>query len=258
MATRRKGHCDRDSKAPKLQRGDAVSTEAAEAQMGAPAAKTPAQLYEECVTAERDTAHLDLDPIKGVFAKYLFFDQPLFEPAPLINHASAIKKEVDLKIRRRLWQAQKYNDILEVLRRCVDRKARLFVISWWLKQEKVCEPEGILGGEELRKMARKKFWFLSQSEFEHANRVRVWLPYFKSLLKDLDDRTVAQLVRLGYQSAAVEAARGKRSAVEAACNWLAVRALGRVDATTLRNAYSRLYGPNRLRRKGCSLEKTTS
>jgi len=258
MATPRKGHSDQDLKAPELPRADAVSTEAAASGIREPQAKSPVQLYEECATAERDAAKVDLDPIKILFAKFLFFGQPMFDPAPVMNDDPVKDKEADLEIRTQLWQGRKYRDILEYLRLSANREDRLSFIAWWLKLENVCEPEYILGPEELRKKARKKFYFLSESEFENAGRVSAWLPYFERLLRDLDDRSIAELVRLGYESTAVAASRGKRSAVEAACNWLALSDDGRVGALTLRNAYSKLYGPKRLRRRGYSLEKTTS
>jgi hypothetical protein len=249
MATRKEGNSDRESNGLELQRTPAASPETFAAQQGEPAAKTPDRLYEECTAAERKAVKIDLDPIKILFAKSLFFGQALFDPAPVMTADPVKNKEADLKIRTLLWQGGKYRDILEVLRHCANRQKRLFVIARWLKQENVCEPEDIIGPEHFRKLARKNFDFLSESGFEHANRVCVWLPYFKRLLEDLKHRTNAQLVRLGYDRSAVEDARGKRSAVAAACSWLA-SGEGSADALTLRNAYSRLCGPIRRQRKG--------
>lgn len=211
--------------------------------------KTPAQLFEECSAAQGDACRFDLTPLKFALAKALLFGQPLFEPSPVVEHKpSFMNKNTYLKIRREFEQANKYRDLLNLLREC-NQKNRLFVIAWWLKQEGVCEPEDILGSEEIRKLTRKRLGFLSTSEFKNANRVRAWLPYFERLLRDLGNRSRSALVRLGYEGTAVEAARGKRSAVEAACNWLADRE-PICDALTLRNAFSKIYGPHRLRRKG--------
>jgi hypothetical protein len=232
MASRKEANSDRESTGREMPRADAVSTETVADQQGEPAAKTQGQLYEKCVAAERDAeAFPDLDPLKLLFAKSLFFGQPFFEPEP---------------------HGGKYRYILEFLRGCANREERLFRIAWWLKQENVCEPEDILGAKELRKMARKMFHSLSESEFRHAGRVSAWLPYFEPLLADLKNRGLQQLEKLGYESAAVGAARGRRSAVEAACCWLESR--GTVDALTLKNAYSKVFGPKRLQRYGYALE----
>ena len=252
----RKGNSDRQSSVPERQRVGAVLTDAAAAKIG-PQAKSPLQLYEECAGAERDSAKTNLDPIKIFIGKKLLFGQPLFDDAPTMNDRSVIDKVVDLKIRMQLWQGQKYRDILAYIRGCASQADRNYVIAWWLKLENVCEPEEFFGPEEFRKMARRKLFFLSNSEFRHAQRVFAWLPYFVSLLKDMKERTIAQLVSLGYEESCVAAARGKRSAVEAACNWRALRGDSRVDALTLRNAYSKLYGPKRFQRRGNSLKDNT-
>jgi hypothetical protein len=54
-------------------------------------------------------------------------------------------------------------------------------------------------------------------------------------------------VKLGYDERAVLAARRKRSAIPAACEWLADRgdSVSNVDALALQNSYSRVYGPKR-------------
>jgi len=214
-----------------------------------PDSKEPAQLFEACCISEHDALKFDLTVLKFELSKALLFYQPLFEDAPVIDDSSVINRETDLKIRRQLWEASKYRDLLELLRVSNTRETRLFVFAWWLKQENVCEPEDILGREEIQRLTRKRLGFLSKSEFEHADRVRVWLPYFERLLKDLKTTSRAQLVRSGYEGTAVEASCGKRSAVEAVCSWLSERS-PICDALTLRNAFSKIYGPKRLQRKG--------
>ena len=210
--------------------------------------KTAAQLYEQCLAHERTAAKLDLDKLKLIFATHFFFDQPLFEPPPVVDPESVINQQADLKIRTQLWQASKYRDILSLFRSWTRLEDRLFLLAWWLRQERVCQPEDILGIEVLRKLAKKKFGKLSGTDFEHADRVRAWLPYFERLVTDFRHKTFAQLMKLGYDEMAAQAAFEKRSAVEAACEWLACRQNSRnVDAPTLRNAYSRIYGIKRRR-----------
>jgi hypothetical protein len=207
------------------------------------------ELYRQCLAEEQNLTKQDMDKLKLMFVKGLFFDQPpFFDPPPTVDESSALNKQTDLKIRIRLWEAAKYRYILDIMRTQTKREIRLFLLAWWLKQEKVCEPEDILGIEVLRRPAKKIFHFLSPTDFHHAERVRKCLPYFERLLTDFDTHkgVVSELVKLGYDEAVVLAARKKRSAVPAACEWLAERgSVSNVDALTLQNAYSRVYGPKR-------------
>jgi hypothetical protein len=204
------------------------------------------ELYRQCLDAEQNLTKKGMDKLKLLFVKGLFFGRPLFEPPPTVDEFSAINKETDLKIRRRLWDAGKYRTILDLLRKQTKREDRLFCLAWWLHQEKVCEPEEILGIKELRRRAKKTFHFLSASDFYHAERVRKCLPYFEKLLADFvtHKRNVSKLVKLGYEEVAIRAASKKKSAIPAACEWLANRrdSVSNVDALTLQNAYSRVYG----------------
>jgi hypothetical protein len=207
----------------------------------------PAQLYQQCLRDERQVAKLDLAKLKVMLAKRLFFGQPLFESPPVVDEASAIDKKLDLRIRRQLWQASKYRQVLRLLRRWNQPEDRLFLLAWWLSQERVCEPEDILGIEVIRRMANQKFRALSAADFQHADTVRVWLPYFNKLINDYESNSVTKLVTLGYDEAAARAVARKRSAIEAASTWLADRPGSNVDVPTLRNAYSRVYGTKRRR-----------
>lgn len=210
------------------------------------------ELYEQCLAHERQWAELDLDKLKLMLAKQHFFGRYHLAPAPVMDESSAIDKDIDLKIRKRLWDADKYQDVLQLLRAARARDTRLLLLSWWLSQENVREPEEIIGIEALRRLAKKTFRCLSPNDFHHADTVRAWLPYFEKLLSDFGTRrgAVSELVRLGYDQAAVEAVGRKRSAISAACNWLAVsrNSVSVVDAPTLQNAYSRVYGGRRRRR----------
>ncbi len=209
----------------------------------------PAQLYQQCLRDERKAAKIDLTKLKVILAEVLFFGKPLFEPPPVVDEASAIDKEMDLRIRKELWQGAKYRQILSLLGRCSKREDKLFMLAWWLSQEKICKPEDVLGIEVLRRMAKTRFSGLSATDFRHADTVRVRLPYFSQLINDAVGRSVAELVKMGYAEVAAQAVAGKRSEIEAACSWLADRpGAVNVDVPTLRNAYSRIYGTVRGRR----------
>jgi hypothetical protein len=190
-----------------------------------------------------------MDKLKLMLAKGLFFDRPRLDLPPTVYESSAIDKGADLEFLTQLWDAVRYRTLLDLFRKQIKREDKLFCLAWWLYQEKVCQPEDILGNEELRRMAKKKFRFLSFSDLYHAERVRRCLPYFKKLLTD--SRTykgdVSKLVKRGYKERAILAASKKRSAVPAACDWLAGcdDSGSKVDALTLQNAYSRVYGPKR-------------
>lgn len=206
--------------------------------------------YRQCLAAgEKNLTKEDMDKLKLIFARNLFFDQPLFNPPPMVDESSEINKEVDLKIRRQFWEARKYRDILDLVRMQTKREDRLLFLAWWLKQEKVCEPEDIVGIEVLRRLAKKTFRFLSASDSYHAERVRKCLPYFEKLRTDFGTYKgdVSKLVKLGYNEVAIRAVSKKRSAIPAACEWLANRSnlVSNVGALTLQNAYSRVYGPKR-------------
>ena len=162
------------------------------------------ELYCQCLAAEQNSTKQDLGKLKLIFARGYLFGRPLFEPPPAIDECSAINKEIDLKIRRQLWEARKYRDILEVLRTQTKLEGRLFLLAWWLRQEKVCEPEDIIGIEVLRRLAKKLFRWLSKTDFHHAETVRAWIPYFDRLIRE--SRMVkdsSKLVKQGYDEKAV-------------------------------------------------------
>ncbi len=198
------------------------------------------ELYQRCLAEEQKSTQLDLDKLKLILVKGLFFDRPLFEPPPTVDESSAINKETDLKIRRQLWEARKYRLIKELVRTKTRRKERLFILAWWLNQEEICKPEDIIGVEELGRRAKKLFPCFSTADFHHADAVRAWIPYFDRLIPE--SRVVkdsSKLMKQGYDEKAVWAALKKRSSIAAACEFLASRSGA---GATLANAYSRLYG----------------
>lgn len=102
------------------------------------------ELYRQCLAPEQNLTKESMGKLKLLLAKGLFFDRPLFDPPPTVDKSSALKKEVDLKIRTQLWEAGKYRGVLDLVRKQTTRKGRLFWLACWLYQEKVCEPEDII------------------------------------------------------------------------------------------------------------------
>lgn len=199
------------------------------------------ELYRRCLAEEQKSTQLDMDKLKLILVKGLFFDRPLFEPPPTVDESSAINKETDLKIRRQLWEAGKYRLIRDFMGAQSTREGRLFMLAWWLNQEKICKPEDIIGIEELRRTAKRLFRCFSTADFHQADAVRAWIPYFDRLIKESRvAKDSSKLVKQGYDEKAVWAAWKKRSPIAAACEWLASR--WGVDGATLANAYSRIYG----------------
>jgi hypothetical protein len=199
------------------------------------------ELYQQCLAKQQNWMKLDLGKLKLIFAKEFLFGRPLFSPLSVADKVSVINRRIDLEIRNQLWEAGKYRDILQALRAQTKQEGRLFVLAWWLSQEKVCEPEDIIGSEMLRQLAKKLFGCLSTKDFQHADAVRAWIPYFDNLIRDFRAvKDSSKLVKQGYDEKAVWVALNKRSPISAACDWLAPR-LG-VDSPALANAYSRIYG----------------
>jgi hypothetical protein len=209
------------------------------------------ELYQKCLNNENDWVELDLEPLKISLYKAYVFGQPEFSPAPNVSECvstSAGQKERELRITMRLYEGNKYREIRELLKNAPDSRTRRFVIAWWLAQEKICDPEEIIGREEVRRQAKK---MLSLTEFRHADRVRAWIPYFCRLLRDRRTaRSTSTLRGQGYENSAIQSADKKRSPAAAACEWLADnRAFLNITSAALANAYSRVYGPKRLRTK---------
>lgn len=204
-------------------------------------------LYQQCLENETKWAKLDIKKLKLIFRKSFLVHDSLFRPPPTRSESlgsSKVGKEREFKISMRLYEGEKYRDILELLARMSDKQARLLFIARWLAEEKVCEPEDIIGTEELQRQAQKICRWIPEAAFHHADRVRAWIPYFERLL---DDFRIAKgtgiLIHRGYERSAIQASYRKHSAIEAACEWLVTRDKSlNVDPPTLRNAYSQIYG----------------
>jgi hypothetical protein len=88
--------------------------------------------------------------------------------------------------------------------------------------------------------------------FSYYCKVEAWKPYFERLLQDMKVSKGKHVPRkhleeTGYDTAAITAAQKKRSAVPAACEWLAQRL--RMEPTTLRNAHSSISAKSKSSQK---------
>jgi hypothetical protein len=206
--------------------------------------------YHDCKVHEDSWAQVDFRRLKVEFFKTYWRNQPFFSqdtPPESVAPETSKEQRRASQIQKQLEDAIKYRDLIELLKKAINRRTRLFLIARWLTAEGVCEPEDIIGSTELQKHARKMFSFFSSSDFQNADRVRAWLPYFERLHHDQRDGTSRQaLLEVGYEETAVDIDRNKRSPIAAACEWLAkTRPSLNVTASALANSYSRLYGQKR-------------
>jgi hypothetical protein len=204
------------------------------------------ELYQQCTVGEQKLATpQDLEKFKLILAKGYFFDQILFLPPPA-HTSSAQHTKIEFELSTQIWEAGKYRRIIDVLKKQTTQEGRLLMFALWLRAEQICEPENILGTEVLRRLAKRRFRCISPIDLYHAGRVEKWLPYFERLRTDVRvcNRVKRKLMKLGYDEAAVRAAAKTRSAIPAACEWLAHRRnpVSNVGASSLRNAHSRHYG----------------
>ncbi len=166
----------------------------------------------------------------------------LFSPRASVPRAPS-QRERGLGVKTYLEESRKYRALVESVRQARTRRDKLWTMAWWLKMENVCEPEEILGADELRRLSQKYFGFMSAPEFRYAAIVNAWLPYFEKLLGDYRAKgSTSKLIEQGYDASAVTAVLDKRSAVPAVCQWLAGRAAPTANASSYANAYSRIYG----------------
>lgn len=208
------------------------------------------ELYEACLQNENKWTKLDLDQLKILFFKSSLSLQPLFPPPPAPDEfigATVKEKEREQKISMGLYDGTKYRMLIELLKAASDRDSKLLVFARWLAHEKVCEPEDIIGTEEIRRRSKEMFRGLSAADFHNADLVRAWIPYFRRLLQDWRiAKSTANLRKKGYAESAIQCAQKKHSPVAAACQWLSDnRPSLNTTSAALANAYSRVYGSKR-------------
>lgn len=141
------------------------------------------------------------------------------------------------KLRTYLRAGAKYLNLVTYLRTIRDNERRWLILAGWLRHENVCEPEDFLPRSVFSKATRGRFTVI-----RYGQLVEAWLPYFEKLIKDSRElgkrgRQNEALREAGYDPLAIDTVLGgrKRSAVAAACAWLASRY--EVDAPSFLNAY---------------------
>jgi hypothetical protein len=212
----------------------------------AESAETPEQLYAKCEAiarvADRETYERALSLIAGA----LTFPDHLFGPNPLPDSSPSAGDSDDVKLERIVHQAERYQELVQLLKEYPGQQQRWLLLAVWLKQEGICEPWEFLPAQVYDNLTNEKRAELriSVTDTQHYYRVEAWKPYFDRLLQDRRTKSATSidpdrdLERLGYVAEAVAAARKKRTAIPAVCEWLSTRL--NIDAATLRNAHSRV------------------
>jgi hypothetical protein len=165
------------------------------------------------------------------FANLRFFNYPLFSPKGVSDES-------------RKWLSDpgnKYLYLLLLLKASPSREDRLWILANWLSQEGVCQPKDLLGkdyAQYQRRALRGPRGRLSFTQLRLAWIVDEWKPYFEQLLRAR--RKGLDLRRLGFEESAIRSAIRKRSAIAAACEYIASGS--RRDSHALANAHSRFLG----------------
>lgn len=189
-------------------------------------ALSPGDLYKQCLARETNVLQSDLTRVR--LYKLLFIERPGLPPLG-------------------------YGALLELLRAAQSKEERWELLARWLKQENICEPEDILLFS-INHLASKRLLGISMRDTTYASVVEVWGPYFIRLMAELKAGELTsvrkgQLVAQGYTLEAIESAAGKDSPIAAICDWLEGREIFRgrnsrvINAETIRNAHSRIFGP---------------
>ena len=192
---------------------------------------SPHELHSRIMRLEEQMSEDAFKLVEELFANERFFRYPLFDPPS--DEARKLLSDAGLR----------YQVLLQRLRNCQKtRRQLLHIIATWLYQERICEPKDVLGSDfsdyqrdALRGIKRR----ISFTDVRYALIVDNWVPYFELLY-----RARRQQRSLGeFEVVAVESASGKRSAVAAACEYVAPR-LGK-SVVAVANAYSRVLPKSR-------------
>jgi hypothetical protein len=184
------------------------------------------------------------------------FRTPLFWPDPIAgfplfeNTFHKSRAPFDFSVARRGDEVVsvadwKYHKLLELLHKEKDTELRWLLLARWLKQEKICEPEGFLPKPIFDRLNLLYFRSLaiSVADFSYLVVITGWNPYFIRLESDLQKLRSehgdlqAGLEQLGYDASAVKFAVKKRTTASRIMHWLAARR--HVPVEKLQNAYSR-------------------
>jgi hypothetical protein len=194
---------------------------------------SPHELHSRIMRVEKQLSENAFKWLQKQFANERFFRYPLFDsPHHLSDEARKLLSDAGIK----------YKFLLQLLRNCQTRGQRLLIIATWLYQEGICQPEDVHGSDfsDYRRNAlRGDKGRISLTDVRYAFIVDYWVPYFEWLLRARRQRRGLE----EFDELAIQSASGKRSAVAAACEYVAPR-LGRRVAS-LANAHSRVIPKSR-------------
>jgi len=217
----------------------------------ADSAETRQQLFAKCSERERQLKdRQQWEQLKLNVIQSLAF-RPVFITAPASGGAPAHSKSVRAKLAKLgedALQGARYRDLLELLKKCSDNEARLYVLSCWLEQEQVCQPRDFLPRELFQKFtqeAHDRAKVISPADWYYFALVEAWRPYFEQLTRELREirtsrRVRETLISYGYEAEAIALMYQKRklSVTGPICAWLERRRIGK--ARTIEVAYSRI------------------
>lgn len=236
--------------------------------------QTPTQLFSQCQEyAKKFNTEKSYQWLTDRLVQDFIF-QPFFIPDARLDAPSTTQDPLKLKVERLGYYGSRYRDLVQLLRNAGDSETRWFLLTAWLKQEKICQPKDFLPAEiynKLSKDVRRKFKGLSPRYAHYCNLVEAWTPYFERLIKDFhaikeENRKSRRagikarpidptetLIQAGHDPDAVRIVVNdrRRRAVPAAYFWLAPRE--HCDAFTIRNAHSLFL--RALRDKGHNVTK---
>lgn len=206
--------------------------------------ETPKELYAKCEAnaqvADRKTYEQALSLLAGI----LTFPDQLSGQEAVHNSVPSAGGCAGENLQRISHEASRYRDLVQWLKKYPGREQRWLLLALWLKQEGISEPMEFLPAQIYQGLTAEKRAELRVSikDVQHYCRVEAWRPYFERLLKDRREKGTRDaerdLERDGYTIEAIGAARNKRRAIPAVCDWLAGKL--NVDVGALRNAHSRV------------------
>jgi len=224
----------------------------------------PKKLFEACLEEEKTIETTLFRERVDLLLRHVLFLHPLFESSPLAGYKPfekiaqerypfnfSIAPPVRLHVSEREWR---YRKLLEYLEKQRDTDLRWLLIARWLQQEEISGPEQFLPAGVLRRLVKrfqKHLPTISPTDLLHAARVKLWLPYFERLRADYNAKKPHNpgliLGGVGYDAEAIEAITRTQSNDWAACKWLGKRK--NINPYNLRNAYSRVWGHRRTKKK---------
>jgi hypothetical protein len=231
-----------------------------------PSSQDPRSLYLECKDRERAILSWDLSTFKNKLMSLTAFP---ISTGPMPKRNSA-ERPILANARTGNWRpasgrppekvnqsVDAYLTLVQTLKKIENNDDLWFFLALWLKHEAIREPEEFLPAaiyKRLTRNVRKRIQGISFTDMRYFELVQCWNPYFTRLLENSERLRSShadlqkELCSLGYELKAIGLIKQKRwrSAIELACEWLAMRQIIPAKnndpdpARMLRNAYSRI------------------